>query len=162
MMAKELNPLLRPENRTQFMKEAMRQIDILQEQVIQEANRMIPDIKQFEELHQKSFEEYKRMYRDLAVNSSTKKMIDDVAKISQAAEGYSAVTKQMQEEIEKIRDMHQALALDGATQAMIREAARVSRDIEGYASAAGGAQDAVREISKKYNKSSKKSDEGKY
>lgn len=159
MMAKELNPLLRPENRTQFMNEAMRQIDILQEQVIQEANKMIPDIKQFEELHRKSFEEYKRMYQDLAVNSSMKMMIDDAVKMSRAAEYPSVVTKQMQEEIEKIRDMHQALALDSATQAMIKEAARVSQDIEGYASAARGAQDTVREISKKYNKSSKKSDE---
>lgn len=53
-MTKQMNPLLKPENRKQLILEAMQSISDKQDKVIQQANKMIGDVSSFEKnIHQK-------------------------------------------------------------------------------------------------------------
>lgn len=53
-MTKSINPLLKPENRKEFIRQAMRAMSDRQEEVIKQADRIIGDVVFFEEsVHQK-------------------------------------------------------------------------------------------------------------
>ena len=128
----------------QFMQNAIIRINELQKDMIEKSKH----IKGAQQYIQKRLELYEKdeelRNRAKSIYLEEQKMADEFfARNTKAIEG----AEKLIDEAEK------------ASQAMIREAARVSQDIEGYASAARGTQDTVREISKKYNKSSKKSDE---
>jgi phage shock protein A len=53
-MTKSINPLLKPENRKEFIKQAMRAMSDRQGEVIKQADKIIGDVVRFEEsVHQK-------------------------------------------------------------------------------------------------------------
>jgi hypothetical protein len=61
-MTKPMNPLLRPENRATLIKRGMASIDTLQNKVIEEANKQIANITEFENTTRQRFEEYRRKH----------------------------------------------------------------------------------------------------
>jgi phage shock protein A len=53
-MTKPMNPLLKPENRKEFIQQAMKAMSDRQEEVIAQADKIIGDVVRFEEnIHQK-------------------------------------------------------------------------------------------------------------
>jgi hypothetical protein len=53
-MTKPMNPLLKPENRKEFIKQAMKTMSERQDEIIQQADRIIDDVVSFEKsVHQK-------------------------------------------------------------------------------------------------------------
>ena len=53
-MTKAMNPLLKPENRKEFIQQAMKAMSDRQAEVIAEADKIIGDVVKFEEnIHQK-------------------------------------------------------------------------------------------------------------
>jgi hypothetical protein len=53
-MTKPMNPLLKPENRKEFIRQAMKAMSDRQEEVIAQADKIIGDVVRFEEnIHQK-------------------------------------------------------------------------------------------------------------
>ncbi len=55
-----MNPLLKAENRSQLIQRGMASIDILQKKVIEEANKKITNLVEFEETYRQKFEDYKQ------------------------------------------------------------------------------------------------------
>ena len=53
-MTKQMNPLLKPENRKEFIKQAMKAMSERQDKIIQQADTIIDDVVSFEKsVHQK-------------------------------------------------------------------------------------------------------------
>jgi hypothetical protein len=59
-MPKSINPLLKSENRAALMKRGMASIDILQNKVIEEANKQIANLDEFENMYRQKFEVLKQ------------------------------------------------------------------------------------------------------
>jgi len=55
-----MNPLLRAENRAVLIKRGMASIDILQNKVIEEANKQITNLTEFENAARQKFEAYRK------------------------------------------------------------------------------------------------------
>ena len=55
-----MNPLLRAENRAALIKRGMASIDILQNKVIEEANKQITNLTEFENATRQKFEAYRK------------------------------------------------------------------------------------------------------
>lgn len=58
-MIKPMNPLLRAENRATLIKRGMARIDDLQNKVIEEANKQIANLTEFEKATRQKFEAYR-------------------------------------------------------------------------------------------------------
>ena len=58
-MTKPINPLLRAENRAELIRRGMMSIDTLQNKVIEEANKQIPNLTEFERTARQKFESYR-------------------------------------------------------------------------------------------------------
>lgn len=58
-MSKPMNPLLKVENRTALIQRCMINIDTLQNKVIEEANKQIPNLTEFENDVRQKFEAYR-------------------------------------------------------------------------------------------------------
>ena len=54
-----MNPLLRAENRAALIKRGMASIDVLQNKVIEEANKQIKNLSEFENATRQQFEAYR-------------------------------------------------------------------------------------------------------
>lgn len=59
---KPMNPLLRPENRATLIKRGMASIDNLQNKVIEEANKQIVNLTEFESTTRQRFEVYRQKH----------------------------------------------------------------------------------------------------
>lgn len=59
-MTKPMNPLLKAENRAALIKRGMANIDILQNKVIEEANKQIANLAEFENTYRQKFEGLKQ------------------------------------------------------------------------------------------------------
>lgn len=59
-MTKPMNPLLKAENRAALIKRGMASIDILQNKVIEEANKQIANLAEFENMYRQKFEVLKQ------------------------------------------------------------------------------------------------------
>lgn len=55
-----MNPLLRAENRAALIKRGMASIDILQNKVIEEANKQITNLSEFENATRQKFDAYRK------------------------------------------------------------------------------------------------------
>jgi hypothetical protein len=62
IVTKHMNPLLRAENRGALIRRCMASIDTLQNKVIEEANKQIANITEFENTTRQRFEEYRRKH----------------------------------------------------------------------------------------------------
>ena len=60
IMTKPMNPLLRAENRAALIKRGMASIDILQNKVIEEANKQITNLSEFENATRQKFDAYRK------------------------------------------------------------------------------------------------------
>lgn len=58
-MTKPMNPLLKAENRAALIKRGMISIDTLQNKVIEEANKQIANLTEFENAARQKFESYR-------------------------------------------------------------------------------------------------------
>ena len=58
-MTKPMNPLLKSENRQEFIKQAMKAMSVRQEKVIQEADVIIGDVSSFEKDVHQQFMDFK-------------------------------------------------------------------------------------------------------
>lgn len=58
-MTKPMNPLLRAENRAALIRRGMASIDTLQNKVIEEANKQITNLSEFENTTRQKFEGYR-------------------------------------------------------------------------------------------------------
>ena len=63
IVSKPMNPLLRAKNRGALIRRCMANIDTLQNKVIEEANRQIANITEFENTNRQKFEEYRKKHR---------------------------------------------------------------------------------------------------
>lgn len=59
-MTKQMSPLLKPENRKQLIQEAIQSISDKQDEVIQQANKIIVNVADFEKTMQKKFISHRR------------------------------------------------------------------------------------------------------
>lgn len=58
-MTKPMNPLLRVENRAALIRRGMTSIDTLQNKMIEEANKQITNLAEFESTARQKFESYR-------------------------------------------------------------------------------------------------------
>ena len=57
-MTKPMNPLLKPENRKEFIQQAMISMSKKQDEIIEQADKIIGDVAKFEENVRKQFSSY--------------------------------------------------------------------------------------------------------
>jgi vacuolar-type H+-ATPase subunit D/Vma8 len=62
-MTKKLNPMLKAENRQKLLLSGMENIDMLQQQTIADAQKIIKDYQQFKERIERQFEENIKAYK---------------------------------------------------------------------------------------------------
>ena len=57
-MTQSINPLLKPENREEFIRQAMKEMSAQQEEIIKKADSLIENVALFEENVRKQFASY--------------------------------------------------------------------------------------------------------
>ena len=57
-MTQSINPLLKPENREEFIRQAMKEMSVQQEEIIKKADSLIENVALFEENVRKQFASY--------------------------------------------------------------------------------------------------------